>query len=105
MLQNKNYQSHAGQNDNLEFNCMSSVEQVQIVLEQFFHYQTTFQWDRAKKFLEFERDSFRNVFQNQASNNTILVQMIQCLIQLLQADKAYLTLQFFSTKVFQRKDS
>ena len=88
---------------NLSINVINNVEHVEQLLEQYFIYHTNFLWDRAKEYIEHERDAFRAAHHSHVSS--ILASMMSALIQLTLVDKNYLTLQFFSSKVFQRKDS
>lgn len=88
---------------NLTINVISNVDQVEALMEQYLIFHTNFLWDKAKEFIEHERDTFRAAHQSHVSS--ILASLMNALSQLTLADKNYLTLQFFSSKVFQRKDS
>ncbi|KAH7643453.1 kicstor complex protein c12orf66-like isoform x3 [Dermatophagoides farinae] len=77
----------------------STIQNVELILERFFDYHITYQWDKAKEYIEHERDQFRA-----KNSHSILTSMLHYLAQLIIADRNYLTLQFFSSKVFQRKD-
>lgn len=92
---------------NLIIPVISSVEQVEEMLEQFFIFHTNFLWEPAKTYIERERDAFRASHHGHGhgSCSSVLSSLMGCLGQLTLADKNYLTLQFFSSKVFQRKDS
>ncbi|KAI7691035.1 KICSTOR complex protein C12orf66 -like protein [Sarcoptes scabiei] len=76
-----------------------SIQNVELILEQFLDYHIVYQWDKAKEYLEYERDQFRT-----KNSHSIITNMLNCLLQLIVADRNYLSLQFFSSKVFQRKD-
>lgn len=88
---------------NLSIPVISNVDHVESVLEQFFILHTNFLWDKAKEYIERERDVFRAGHHSHCSS--ILASLMNSLAALTLADKNYLTLQFFSSKVFQRKDS
>ncbi|KAH9418619.1 hypothetical protein DERP_003944 [Dermatophagoides pteronyssinus] len=77
----------------------ATIQNVESILEQFFYYHITYQWDKAKEFIERERDQFRA-----KNSHLILTSMLHYLAQLIIADRNYLSLQFFSCKVFQRKN-
>lgn len=83
--------------------CITTTDNLSVVLEQFIRYHTCYQWDKAKEFVEHERDLFRTTFPT--LSGSILMQLFTCLLQLITADKNYMLLQFFSTKVFHRKDT
>lgn len=83
--------------------CITTTDNLSVVLEQFIRYHTCYQWDKAKEFVEHERDLFRTTFP--ALSGSILMQLFAHLLQLITADKNYMLLQFFSTKVFHRKET
>ena len=80
-----------------------NVRSIEDVLELFFKYHASFNWDHAKDFIEHERDQFRAEHFSHVSS--IMASTFNALSQLAAADKNYYTLQFFYSKVFQRKDS
>lgn len=99
----------SNRNNGIQFssNVIHNVDYVDALLKQFFLYHSNFLWDKAKEYIERERDQFRATQQSihGLSGHSILVSLMNALAQLTLADKNYLALQFLSSKVFQRKDS
>lgn len=99
----------SNRNNGIQFssNVIHNVDYVEALLKQFFLYHSNFLWDKAKEYIERERDQFRATQQSihGLSGHSILVSLMNALAQLTLADKNYLALQFLSSKVFQRKDS
>ena len=88
---------------NLSINVIQNVESIENCLEIFFSYHSNFLWNKAKEYIERSRDSFKAL--QSAHSTSVVVLFMNTLSQLTQIDKNYLSLQFFSTKVFHRKDS
>lgn len=79
-----------------------NLRPVENVLEHYFKFHASFSWDQAKDFIERERDLFRAEHSSHVSS--IMASMLNAMAQLAIVDKNYYTLQFFTSKVFQRKD-
>lgn len=77
----------------------NTIQNFELILEQFFDYHITYQWDKAKEYIEHEREQFRV-----KNPNAILTSLFNCFTQMIFADRNYFTLKFFLPKVFQRKD-
>ena len=87
--------------DNLSI--ITNVDNFEILLEQYFAYHSNFLWDKAKEFLETERDRLKA--RHPSCGASIVVALFNALSQLNLAEKNYMQLQFFSQKFLQRKDT
>ena len=81
---------------------ITNVDSFETLLEQYFVYHSNFFWDRAKEFLENERDRLKS--RHPSCGASIIIGLFNALNQLNLAEKNYMQLQFFSQKFLQRKD-